>query len=139
MSMRRSEPQKRTQLMPDDKIVELIERGRASLLAQVSAVGRLLRDCFVEGANVVDIAEAQSLTHQIKGTSGSIGFMELASAATALDKELQTLLNQSAHVGKNNLQASQALLARLESIAAITYCKNSTLYEMDLSSFADRK
>lgn len=125
--------------MPDDKIVALIERGRASLLTQVSAVGRLLRECPVEGANVGDIAEAQSLTHQIKGTSGSIGFMELASAATALDKELQTLLKQSAHVEKNNLHTSQALLARLESIAAITYCKNSTLYEMDLSSFADRK
>lgn len=125
--------------MPDDKIVALIERGLAQLLDQVLAVRRLLRDCPGEGAKAVSIAEAQAITHQIKGTSGSIGFREMASAATALDKELQSLLNRSAKLGQNHLQASEALLAHLESIAKETTCTTSTLYEVELSSLAARE
>ena len=120
--------------MPDDRIRALIRGGKDQLIAQVKDVSRLLEGPI---ANIDDIAAARAITHQIKGTSGSIGFDELAAAAAALDEELQTILRRSEVGGAASSRYSN-LLAELQSIADRTRSERSALYDTDLTTLTKR-
>ena len=123
--------------MPDEKIRSLLDKGTENLVAQVREVSRLLLERHSESANITSIAAAQAITHQIKGTSGSIGFTQLAAAASALDDELKTHLKHSGLSGGLRSGYS-ALLVSLQSAAEQTTSERSTLYNVDLSTSAKR-
>jgi HPt (histidine-containing phosphotransfer) domain-containing protein len=119
-----------------DQLRALPERGCASLKDQVESVGSLLSGCAMRGDGTTNsIAETQAITHQIKGTGGSIGYMELANAATALDDHLKRLA-KSAPIDPLQLQIAKELFARLQERAGELSCEKSALYNLDLSALS---
>jgi HPt (histidine-containing phosphotransfer) domain-containing protein len=120
-----------------EQLREILKRGCASLRDQVETVGRLLPQIATSADDAaVTIAEAQAITHQIKGTSGTIGFKDLAAAAAALDDSLKQLGERPMRVDQNQLQISNQLFTRLQTIARETTCENSALYDVDVSTLA---
>ncbi len=119
-----------------DQLRALLERGCASLKDQVESVGSLLSGCATRGDGAANsIAEAQAITHQIKGTGGSIGYMDLAGAATALDDNLKRLVS-SGQIDAQQLRIANELFARLQVRAGELSCEKSTLYNLDLSALS---
>ena len=120
--------------MPDEKIRLLLDKGKENLVAQVHEVSRLLEPDS-EGVRIASIAAAQAITHQIKGTSGSIGFAELSTAASALDDKLKTHLKRSESSGDVHSEYG-ILLASLRSVAERTMSEHSILYDADFAELA---
>ena len=121
----------------EEQFRELVHRNHAKLLDQMATVGRLLGQTDEGGAlSPALITEAESITHQMKGAAGSIGFSDLGNAAAALDETLKDLMKQSGAIAEDQLQPSLALFAVLQRIAGETTPESSTLYNADLSQLA---
>lgn len=120
-----------------EQLRALIERHHANFLEQIAMVGQLLaaRD---PNAHLPRprIIEAQSITHQLKGTAGSMGFAEVGAAAAALDERLKGLKSAPEPVSAVQLEPTLDCLAALEHIAEETRPEMSTLYDVDLSQLA---
>lgn len=115
----------------------LIQRNCAKLVEQIVDVGRLLAQIEESGAVSEDlIAEAQGITHQMKGAAGSIGFGEMGAAATVLDENLKDLRKRAGAISPDQLQATRRLFVTLQSIGERTTPEMSTLYNADLSQLA---
>lgn len=116
-----------------EELRTLIERSHANFLEQIATVGRLLRQHDADGALSPDgINEAQAITHQLKGTAGSMGFQSVGAAASALDESLKSLKKQSP-VAAQQLLTALDLWTALQRIGDMTTPEMSTLYEVDLS------
>jgi len=117
-----------------EELRTLIERSHANFLEQIATVGRLLRQHDADGALSPDgINEAQAITHQLKGTAGSMGFQSVGAAASALDESLKSLKKQSVPVAAQQLLTALDLWTALQRIGDMTTPEMSTLYEVDLS------
>jgi HPt (histidine-containing phosphotransfer) domain-containing protein len=114
----------------------LVQRNHARLVEQSAAVGRLLTRIEEGGAVSEALTEAQSITHQMKGAAGSIGFPDMGAAAAALDENLKGLRKQLGAISPDRLQTTLGLFAALERIAGETTPGMSTLYNADLSQLA---
>jgi HPt (histidine-containing phosphotransfer) domain-containing protein len=120
-----------------DKLRALIERNHTKLLDQLATVKRLLAEGDQSGTLDPDpIVEAQSLTHQLKGAAGTIGFGRLSAAASALDESLTTLLAHGRSIAIDQLERPLILLAALQHVAEETTPQNSILYHADLPRLA---
>jgi HPt (histidine-containing phosphotransfer) domain-containing protein len=99
-------------------------------------VGQLLsQSCYVGAQSLTPIAQAQNITHQIIGTTGSMGFPDVAAAASALDDNLKQLAAGQQRVSQS--QVSKQLFARLQKIASQATPERSRLYDADLSRLAN--
>jgi HPt (histidine-containing phosphotransfer) domain-containing protein len=112
----------------------LIERHHTHLHEQIATVGRLLalqnEDRAHWGARVV---EAQGITHQLKGTAGSMGFANVGAAANVLDESLKVLKSTQDSISPEQLDGSLVHLETLRRIAEQTTPEMSALYNADLS------
>lgn len=116
-----------------DQLRDLLKRHCTSLLDQIETLDQLISqngDTSVQSS--APIAKAQNITHQMKGTSGSMGFLEVSSAASMLDDELKLLAKQD-RISQPQLQFSKDLLVRLRKIASQATPQKSTLYDADLA------
>lgn len=71
----------------------LLERHCMAIKASVTMLGHQLA-AIAEGSAAEPLAaieEAEALTHQLKGSTGTAGFHDICRAATALDDHLKTL------------------------------------------------
>jgi HPt (histidine-containing phosphotransfer) domain-containing protein len=120
-----------------EQLRALVERHHANLAAQVAAAAGLLAELDENGAvPAARIIEAQGITHQLKGTAGSMGFAEVSAAAAALDESLKGLKKQPCPILATQLEASLEKLAALKRIAEQTTPEMSTLYNADLTKLA---
>ena len=120
-----------------DQLRTLLTRGLANLKYQVEVVAKLLSVDRCGGYPAAKaVSQAQEITHQIKGTGGSIGFLRMAAAATALDDALKPMVRDGG--SPHDMAAADGLLAALEKAAGDTTCEESTLYDVDLASLAKR-
>lgn len=120
-----------------EQLRTLIERNHAKLLDQLATVTRLLRGG--DGGGTLDagrIVHAQSITHQLKGAAGTIGFGSIGAAAAALDDSLTMVLAQGRSIAADQLERPLALLAALQHVAEKTGPENSILYNADLPGLA---
>lgn len=113
----------------------LLIRGLENLNNEIELVGRLLTDRSTHPEKTLE--QAQQITHQIKGTSGSIGYLMLSEAAAALDEQLKHLAGDG--VAPEDLKVSDALFEDLKRVASETTCETSTLYNIDLTTLARRQ
>jgi HPt (histidine-containing phosphotransfer) domain-containing protein len=113
----------------------LVERHHANFAEQLETVARLLQPADEDSGAVPQarVVEAQAITHQMKGTAGSMGFAQVGAAATALDDSLKLLKRIPDPIQPAQRQASIDLLATLQSVTARTTPETSTLYNADLS------
>lgn len=114
----------------------LVERHHANFGEQIAVVARLLGQSGRENVACARIAEAQAITHQMKGTAGSMGFPEVGAAAAALDESLKLLKVLPGPVTAGQRTRALELLASLQGIAARTTPEMSTLYNADLSKLS---
>jgi HPt (histidine-containing phosphotransfer) domain-containing protein len=120
-----------------EQLRTLIERNHAKLLDQLAAVTQLLAER--DGGRTLDagpIVRAQSITHQLKGAAGTIGFGSIGAAAAALDDSLTMVLAQGKSIAADQLERPLALLAALQHVAEETGPENSILYNVDLPRLA---
>ena len=121
-----------------EQMRDLLNRHCAYLLDQVETVGQLLSQCCDVGTqSPTPIAKAQNITHQIIGTTGSMGFPDVAAAASALDDNLKLLAAEQHGVSQSQLQVSKQLFERLQKIASQATPERSRLYDADLSRLAN--
>src|ERR1700737_1706066 len=98
-----------------EQMRDLLNRHCAYLLDQVETVGQLLSQCCDVGTqSPTPIAKAQNITHQTIGTTGSLGFPDVAPAASALDDNLKLLAAEQHGVSQSQLQVSKQLFERLQ-------------------------
>ena len=117
---------------------DLLNRHCTNLLDQVEMVGQLLsQSCDVGTQSPTPIAQAQNITHQIIGATGSMGFPDVAAAASALDDNLKLLAAEQHGVSQSQLQVSKQLFERLQKIASQATPERSRLYDADLSRLAN--
>ena len=121
-----------------EQLRTLIERDHAKLMKQLADVVRLLTQTGEGSAVTQDaISQAESLTHQMKGAAGSIGFPEMGVAAAVLDETLKGLRRRGIPIPPVELEAALDLLAALQRVAARTAPERSALYNADLSRLAE--
>ena len=117
-----------------EQLRDLLKRHCASLLDQVEILDKLISQNYGASAqSSAPIAKAQNITHQIKGTSGSMGFLEISCVASKLDDKLKLLAKQDS-ISQLQLRSPRELLVRLRKIAGQATPQKSTLYDADLAS-----
>jgi len=104
-------------------INELVDR-MAGLSAQASDAS---------GDPTALVAEIRDIAHQVKGSSGSIGFADISEAAAQLHRQLQQLIQGGTHLESPDWQISLFLIIELQRLARDATPERSTLYNVDLS------
>ena len=104
-------------------INELVDR-MAGLSAQLSDAS---------GDPTTLVAEIRDIAHQVKGSSGSIGFSGISEAAAQLHSQLQHLIQGGNHLESSDWQTSLSLISELQRLAKDATPERSTLYNVDLS------
>lgn len=104
--------------------VQLIEDGLAPILGQTA------------GEPKPGLLEAREQTHQITGTSGTMGFPLVSSQARALEARLEVLADSSGPVSADDLADIAMLLANLRHSVGDVSPESSSLFGVDLSQIA---
>ena len=116
----------------NEQFRDLLQRYCAGLPDRIELLDRLLAlGCGVEG-QASALTKAQNITHEMKGTGGSLGFPDISAAASVLDDNLKVLAKQSG-VEKTEHLVAKELFARLKAIVAQATPRRSTLYNIGLS------
>jgi DNA-binding response OmpR family regulator len=115
------------------RLRDLLSRHCAGLAQQTEELELLLQqgldpDCVSREP----LLKARSITHQAKGTSGSVGFAEMSKAAAALDDLLRLLAEQSDRISPSQAQAVNALFERFAAEGAACVPERSTLFNAHL-------
>jgi HPt (histidine-containing phosphotransfer) domain-containing protein len=117
-----------------EQMRDLLKRYCTRLFGQLETLDQLLsQSCGIDTHSSAPLTEAQNITHEMKGTSGSLGFSDIAAAASALDNDLKRLARQGC-VSRSQLRNSRALFARLREVASQATPQKSALYFADLST-----
>jgi HPt (histidine-containing phosphotransfer) domain-containing protein len=114
-----------------EKLNRLIEKHCASIKHTVSQVGGLLAQIRdgAASAPLDSVCEAEALAHQLKGSTGTVGFREVCEAATALDDHLKILCRADSEAVINGIGDTMLLFDRLSAIVSTITPSASTLYK----------
>jgi HPt (histidine-containing phosphotransfer) domain-containing protein len=114
-----------------EQMGDLLKRYCARLCRQIDMLDHLLsQSSGVDANSSVPLAKAQDITHEMQGTGGSMGFSDIAAAASALDDELKRLAGQD-RISQSQLQTLTTLFARLRKVASQATPQMSRLYGAD--------
>ena len=117
------------------EILQLLERHCQTLRTEIDELaGRL---AWVDGESGPDgarLAEDIARVHKIKGSSGSIGFSDVSTAARDLEFALRKVAEKGAGNPSTRQEIRQCLTAFAEKIAD-TRPEHSRLYALDFSEF----
>jgi CheY-like chemotaxis protein len=117
------------------RLRDLLCRHCAGLAHQTEELEQLLQQGL--DPNCVSrepLLKARSITHQAKGTSGSVGFPDMSKAAAALDDLLRVLAEQTGAISPSQAQAAKELFGKFEAEGAACVPERSTLYYAHLPS-----
>jgi HPt (histidine-containing phosphotransfer) domain-containing protein len=112
-----------------DQLNAIITKYCETIEPNVHVIGRLLGEA-AQGISepLTAIRQAEALTHQLKGSSGTAGFVEIAEAATALDNQLKKLCQNGASSEPGAIDTVSELYRSLEQLARIATPTSSSLY-----------
>jgi len=110
-------------------INELVEKI-AGLSAQLSDAS---------GNPTTLVAEIREIAHQVKGSSGSIGFPDISVAAAELDSQLRHLIEAGNHLDSSDWQTSLFLISELQRLAKDATPERSSLYNVDISRLSPHR
>jgi HPt (histidine-containing phosphotransfer) domain-containing protein len=117
-----------------EQLRALLTRHCASINADVDMIARSLSQVLNPNANQsASIRKALEVVHQIKGTSGSMGYPALSAAAERLEGCLKGVEPQAGQISEGDLQPVMIYLRALEQQAQRTTPEVSPLYNVDLS------
>jgi HPt (histidine-containing phosphotransfer) domain-containing protein len=93
----------------------LLTRHCATISTHVDMIRRSLSEVLNSNANqAASIRNALEVVHQIKGTSGSMGYPALSAAAERLEQCLKGLEPRAGQISAAQVQAALDLLGALE-------------------------
>jgi chemotaxis protein histidine kinase CheA len=105
---------------------------------QVDAIACSLHEvCCLRVDQAAPIKSALEIVHQIKGTSGSMGYSDVSAAAARLELCLKGLETPGGPVSSVQLEAALVLLGALQQMARSATPEMSPLYNADLSRLTD--
>ena len=108
----------------------LLERHCMAIKASVTMLGHQLA-AIAEASPAEPLAaieEAEALTHQLKGSTGTAGFHDVCRAATALDDHLKTLCDGDARSLPAGMGEAVRLFESLDRAAQAATPGASSLY-----------
>lgn len=121
-----------------DQLHALIARHCSWIRAQVSLIDEELSP-VVAGQSThwhQSVLTARELTHQITGTSGTMGFPAVSVAAEALEDRLVVLGKGLTAPDKATLDALAILFGQLQELANTTSLEGSHLFGINLADVA---
>ena len=117
-----------------DQLRALISRHCAWLTGQISDIAAALGALEAgSGAPRDVLRQAIELTHQISGTSGSMGFAEVSEAASDLEYHLLDVETRGLAIDASEIARILALFVALETVSSGLRAERSSLYDADLS------
>ena len=118
-----------------EELRELIARHCLTVADKSNQLSSLLSALNDPHASPADTVEAAiSLTHEIRGSAGSIGFGEVLSTATALEGFLKTLRGVQARAPDDAVEEVLCRLKALTEATARLTPESSHLYYADISA-----
>lgn len=121
-----------------EQLRALIARHCATIRHTVEAIGRSLEETADPWSSAgMAVARAEALAHQLKGSSGSVGFHGVSAAATALDDRLKVLCAADATVIASQMPRVRALYEALQEEASSLTPQSSTLYNVELPALRE--
>lgn len=117
-----------------DQIRALLERHCSQLGADIGLIGSKISHAISDGRPCpAAIQEAVSLTHQVTGTSGSLGFSELSAIAAKLESELNNIVVSGERLDERAADAVNKLFLELQMAADNTRPSDSKLFNFDIA------
>lgn len=117
-----------------DQLRKLIEGHCTTIEEKARRLAALLESrCRAERFAEDSLKQALEIAHDIKGSSGSIGFDAICIAAAEVEhalKEISAAADGSEHI----IEVSRRLMALMEAASCLRP-QNSRLYNADLSAF----
>jgi len=112
-----------------DRLRQLINRHCTWLHDTMPALRHNLLPLITQGqADCEAVRAAKVMSHQIKGSSGSVGFGEISAAATELDNHLSKLMQAGSPAGADERKLLENLCIKLANIVATVTPETSALY-----------
>lgn len=112
-----------------EKLRKLIDRHCTWLHDTMPALRHNLSPLITQGdADNDAVRAAKVISHQIKGSSGSVGFREISEAATRLDGHIGQLMEAKVTASPEDRQTLDTLCIELQNIVAIVEPQTSALY-----------
>ena len=106
----------------------LIERHCATIRQYTDAIGGYLKEgLFGDTVSRQALIEAEKVAHQLKGSSGSIGFSDVSAAAASLDDQLKTLCAEDNDIPRQEREKVAGLFEVLDELSKTLAPEQSTL------------
>lgn len=122
-----------------DQLQSLLTRHCTSLNDEINSIGASLsRAMLVGGAYGERMKATAEMVHKITGSSGSLGFHELSTAARALEDALDELARSATDPGEEDLRALHSHFSQMQKIVEVIEPEDSKLFGVDLDQFAQR-
>lgn len=123
-----------------EQLRDLLLRHCATIRNQVAEIGLQLEQISEPHTDqLASIKSILGIAHQIRGTSGSMGFQDVSALAAALEGSLRGLEVGPSPLADERLQPAFELLQRLRDLARDTTPDMSPLYHADVSRLAARR
>ncbi|MDF1776252.1 MAG: Hpt domain-containing protein [Rhizobiaceae bacterium] len=122
-----------------DQLRALIKHHCVTLITEADAIGthiRQLEDASIDGSEA--ISNAIAMAHKIKGSSGSIGFAAISSAAGSLESYLSALASTGMDPTAAQINTVAGLFDELNTLVRTVSPESSTLYNAGIPGLTDR-
>lgn len=122
-----------------DQLRALIERHCVTLNDEAAAIGthiRQLEDAAIDSSEA--ISNAIAMAHKIKGSSGTIGFSAISSAAGSLESYLSALASTGMDPTAAQVNTVAGLFDELNTLVRTVSPESSTLYNAGIPGLKDR-
>jgi len=118
-------------MTPKDQLNSILARHCASLVGELTAASEKFAEASLAPGRYGDLMrEVAEIVHRIYGSSGSLGFHSLSSAAS----KFENALNESI-VSDAKIRTLYGLFTEMQNIAERTKPQDSGLYGLDLAQF----
>ncbi len=117
-----------------DQLQALLERHCASLDGEIGSIGRKLSAITLATGQCPEILqETIALVHTVNGSSGSLGFRTLSTAAAKLEDVLNDIARSKEPPTEPDIWQANDLFSEMQTIANATTPEDSNLFGVDLA------
>jgi HPt (histidine-containing phosphotransfer) domain-containing protein len=108
----------------------LIERHCTTIRQYTDLIGGYLEEGLYDSpaSNRALIIEAEKIAHQLKGSSGSIGFADVSAAASRLDDQLKMLCDEERYISQHEREKTAGLFQVLAEVSKTLTPDQSSLF-----------
>jgi len=115
------------------QLIQLLERHCASLTGEISLIGEKLAQAILTPKRYAELGQgAVEIVHKINGSSGSLGFRALSSAASKFEDALNESIQSVACPDEAEIRELHRLFSEIQKISEQTTPETSYLYGIDL-------